>query len=136
MLYRIAVPGIIAVLALASGCATVGGPTAEEQVDGVIAAWQAALKAAELDTVLALYSEDYSSSQTPDKAALRRSLENAREFLPELETDLSQAQTTVNGGSATVGPVRMNARGRDFSMQITLAEEQDGWKIINTETGN
>lgn len=59
-------------LVLVAGCLTTGkGPSDEESVAAMLAEWQAAFEAQDLDRMMVVYSEDYLGSRGEGKEQLR-----------------------------------------------------------------
>ncbi len=126
----------VLVLALIVGCQSAPkGPTDEELIADVIATWQTAITGKDLDGMMALYSENFTGSRGEDKAGVRSFLEQvmAMGYLDGIAIDATGATTTVEEGTATVGPVSSTTSMGPASLTFKLAKEEDGWMIVGTE---
>ena len=134
---------VLAVLAVVvAGCAALGGKSDADLVCDVMTQMDAAMSAGEVDAVMACYSEDYEGrgrgGSTMTKEGMRERLER---FLPraaegggQRRTDMSQAAATVDGDTATFGPVMRQGRQGTRTTQYNLKKEADGmWRIVGTE---
>ena len=135
---RIAVFGVaVLVTALVCGCAGQGkGPTDEELIAGMLADWNAAFAAQDLDQIMAAYSEDFESEQSADKEGVRGFLERAIDegYLDGAEIILDGAETIIDGESATVSPVDLDGDFGSVSLELVLKKEADGaWRIVASE---
>ena len=130
MLHKTLTLGLATVLMLGAGCAGMHGASDEELLTDLLETWATAFQAVDAETTLALYSEDYESEYTPNKAAMRQFLESdrAQDFLSQMDIDTTEAQTTIEGDTATIEPIHMG----QFSLSLSLAKESDGWKIVNS----
>lgn len=128
----------VVALVVAAGCATtsVKGPSDQEQVAGVVAAWKAAFEANDLDAIMAFYSEDYSSSQGGNKAGLRDFLDTAikRDYLKDAKVDITAAEVKVEGAMAQVAPVRLSGLRGGMNLKLDLKKEAHGWLIVSSDT--
>jgi ketosteroid isomerase-like protein len=127
--------GVVA-LSLVLGCQTAPkGPTDEELIAGVVSGWQEALTAKDMDALMALYSENYVGQQGEDKAGVRTFLEQAAAmgYLDGMEVDASGAETVIEEGTATVGPVVLSGAMGSMNMKLEFAKEEDGWLIVSGE---
>ncbi len=129
--------GIVMALAIVGmGCAALGGMSDTDLVCDVMTQWDAAMKAGDVDAVMAFYSEDYEGMQGMGRDRMREMLE---QFLPRMAEaeesvfDLSAAVPTVEGDTATFGPVTLQMGQRSFDLQYNLAKGADGvWRITGT----
>ena len=124
-------------LVLVAGCLTTGkGPSDEELVAGMLAEWQAAFEAQDLDRMMVVYSEDYLGSRGEDKEQLREFVAGAMEqgYLEDAEINLEDAETTIEGDTATVAPVTLSGAQGSIDLQIDLKREADkAWRIVSGE---
>jgi ketosteroid isomerase-like protein len=128
--------GLVA-LALVAGCQSAPkGPTDEELIATVISGWQEALTAKDFDALSALYSESYVGERGEDKAGMRQFLEQAAGmgYLDGMTIDISGAETTIEEGKASVGPVVISGAMGEMKMQMNLAKEEDGWLLVGGKT--
>ena len=132
---RCTVLGVV-IVALALGCQSAPkGPTDEELVANLVADWQTALEAKDMEALMALYSENYVGQQGEDKAGVRNFLEQAAAmgYLDNLQIDTSGAETSIEEGTASVGPVAITGPMGGMNFTMKLAKEEDGWLIVKGE---
>jgi len=132
------VKGIVGILAVAvmAGCAGYAkGPTDAELVQGVIDSWKAAMVAQDIEKIMAAYSEDFSNYEVPDKDGIREFLEGAIDmgYLEDAEIFLEDAETEIEGESATVYPIDFASAAGEVTMELTLTKEAGGWLITSME---
>ncbi len=123
---------------LAAGCATTGkGLSDEEQIAQRIEEGLAAVKALNFDAFDGFVSESFDSSAVGDKEDLLDYLENANSmgFLKDLEVDLSEAVTTINGLEAEVAPVYVSGVFGSLTLDFTGVKENGVWYISGVEPG-
>ncbi len=124
------------VLMLVPACATSTPKlTDEELLDALTQGYLAALKAQDIDKVMAFYSEDFSNDQFGDKAGVRSFMESSKDsgFLMELEVDVSENQITITGNTATGGPVILKGWFGSIPVTSESVKEEDGWKIVSMD---
>ena len=117
------------------GCQTAKGPSDEELLSKSIQDSIAAIKAGDIEKLLAFYSESFSNAQMGDKKGFRGFLENARGmgYLKDLEIDMTQAKTVITGKTATVGPVSIEGAFGSTTANFSSAKEKDGWKVTGMD---
>jgi hypothetical protein len=123
----------VVAVALIVGCASAPkGPTDEELVAQVVTQWEEAIVAKDLDAAMALHSESFSNAEAADKAAWRSYLEwiMASGYLDGAEVDTSGAETVIEEGTATVGPMVLSSAAGVFNIELNLAKEEGGWMIV------
>jgi beta-fructofuranosidase len=126
------------VVALIFGCACT--PKAVGDEAGVMATmdeYRRAFLAADVEALLALYSEDWRDHHGSTKEYLKAGYEEMREKASHkgLEVDLSKIEVLVDGDTATVTPVTLSSPEGSITYTHTLKKEADGvWRLIRTET--
>ena len=128
---------LVMIMALVgTGCAVFGWMNDTDRVNDVMTQWDAAMRAGDVDAVMALYSENYKGWRGTSVDELRERLEN---WLPRMAEagesvfDISEAVPTVDGNTATFSPVTLRMRDRAFQIRYTLTKEADGvWRISGT----
>jgi hypothetical protein len=123
----------VVAVALIVGCASAPkGPTDEELLAQVVTQWEQSVVAKDLDAMMALYSESFSNAEAADKAAWRSYLEwiMASGYIDGAEVDVSGAETTIEEGTATIGPLVLSSAGGIFNIGLDLAKEEAGWLIV------
>jgi ketosteroid isomerase-like protein len=126
----------VLVVVLIGGCQSAPkGPSDEELIAAVIANWQTAITGKDVDGIMALYSENFAGSQGEDKAGTRTFLEQAMAmgYLDGIEVDAAGAETTIEEGTATVGPISATTMMGTASLTFKLAKEEDGWLFVGSE---
>jgi len=129
---------VVAMLAvLACGCAGQGkGPTDQELIAGTLADWKAAFEAQDIDQIMAAYSEDFEGERSADKAGVRGFFTRAIDagYMDSAEIILDDAETLIDGETATVSPVDLSGDFGSVSLELILQKEADGaWRIIASE---
>lgn len=122
-----------AVLFIASGCATLGGGSDEQQVARTVQNWMAATEAQDLDAIMALVSEDFSGQGGADKAAFRQYIGGLIDsgMFDGAEVSDSRAQTTIEGDRAEVRFLDLSSYAGAVVVDLTLQRDPDGrWRIV------
>jgi ketosteroid isomerase-like protein len=126
---------VFVIMAMIIGCATMPfGPTPTEEVAGVLADYQTAWKAQDVEKVMSLVSDNYSNSQGLDKPALRGFFEGlaAQGVLQSVTMSTEECKIVVDGDIATAGPVIYDPPTISYSYKFK--KEADGvWRIVNAE---
>lgn len=127
----------VALVVAASGCATLfGGPSDAELVAALMAKWETAFEANELETILSCYSEDFTGTNSSSKERLRAFLSGMIDggVLEGIQIDLEQAETTIEGETARVAPVALEVDYNYLSLDLELRKETDGvWRIVGSQ---
>ncbi len=126
----------VSVVLVASGCAMLqGGPSDEEALHKLLETYTTAMQAGDVDTVIPLYSTSYET----ERGDYEQSMERMRQFVPrfaERDIDLSteSAEVTVDGDTASVGPINFESERGGWNTTLLTAKEEDGcWRITGTE---
>ena len=127
----------LALVYLASGCATLkGGPSDEELLGALLETYMKAISEGDAEGVIALYSKNYESPRGGDYES---TTERLREFIPrfadyDVEVSSDDAKVEVDGNQGKVGPINFDAGGRAWSTTLITTKEDDGcWRITGTE---
>ncbi len=127
-----------AAILLLVGCASGGGgaaagPSDEELIQTLVDTAMTALAAKDIDTLVALYSDDF-SSDSGDKADTEAFLQGAAEqgFLDGLEIDQSGMAITVDGMTASAGPIALEGAFGAITLSFEL-EKRDGSWIVTSQ---
>ncbi len=127
---------LLAVLALFVGCASSGGgskgPSDEELINNLVVEAMAALKAKDIDGMVASYSDDF-NSDNGDKAATIAFLQGAADqgFLDGVEVDTAAMEIAVEGDSAKAGPVALEGAFGALSLSFDLAKRDGRWWVVS-----
>ena len=130
---------LVAVLlaVLVCGCASLGkGPADGERIAGMLADWKAALEAHDVDKLMTAYSEDFEGRGGAGKEQVREFLQGAIDqgYLDGAEISLEDAETTIDGGTASVGPVVLSSDRGAMEIELKLIKESDGaWRIVGSD---
>ena len=142
---RGSVPGLVLVaLALAvllGGCASSGagggarGPSDEELIQQLVDTTLEALKAQDIDTMVAAYADDFDSNQGMDKAGMVEFLNGAKEqgFLEGVTVDTSGMTSTIEGTSANVGGISLEGAFGVLDLAFKLEKRDGSWVITYQE---
>ncbi|HEO70864.1 MAG TPA: nuclear transport factor 2 family protein [Candidatus Hydrogenedentes bacterium] len=129
-------------VSLLAGCSGLGGgPSDEELIEGQLQALHDALFAGDAETILALFSNDFSHYEVPDKSTLADYLEMGVDmgYLDDLESHGAQitweeADITIEENTATVYPIDASADLGAVTLELTFKKESDGvWRIIGAD---
>jgi len=135
------------IAAMVCGCETTGdrtpaeevvktsGPTPVEQVTGALAAYHAAIKAQDVENIMAAISDDFRSS-TSDKDGLRAFFEGAvaQGVFLGMRIGAERCKVVVTGNTATATPVTYGGSGSSSSYKYSMRKEADGmWRIVSSE---
>lgn len=94
-----------------------------------------ALKAKDIEKVMAQYSEKFTSAKLQDKAAVKALFDMASNsgYLDGLEVDDAEAKYTVDGAKATVGPIKVSGSFGTATNTFYLTKEGDKWLITGQD---
>lgn len=120
------------VMTLASGCATMGKKSPEEQVRAQLSTWRDGLMAKDLDLLMSVYSEDFTSDQGGTKSDLRNFVQGAIDagYIDNAEVRLDNTIVTVEGDKAIASPVQLVGPMGGMDLKLEFAQEAEGWMIV------
>jgi len=127
--------GVVAAL-LVCGCAILArGPSDEELIASTLAEWKAGLVEEDLDRFMATHSEDFASSQGGGKEELGEFIGGVMDqgYLEDAEVNVEDAETTIEGDTATASPVEVEGVFGVMVFEMTLRKEDSTWRIIGME---
>ncbi len=122
---------------VAAGCATTGGASDAEQIDAFLGEWAAAIVAADLDKMMATYSENFTHDgyeyDAADKAALREYTQGSIDMgnFEDVELNVEDADVEIEGKTATVYPIEYSIAEGTITIELFLAKEKAGWLITD-----
>jgi hypothetical protein len=127
----------VVLAAMLSACAGRGGPSPEEEVQAAMDGFHASMIEGDLDSIMALISDDYSNSQGADKAQMQGFLGQAASqgFFTDMKVDLANAETVIDGDSASVSSVIYNTALGALTLSYELKKENGVWMFTGTEIG-
>lgn len=127
----------LALVYVASGCATLrGGPSDEELLGELLTNYKTALEEGDVDKLIGLYSKNYQTSRggTYDEMVSR-----LREFVPrfkefEVEVVVADANIAIDGNTAKLGPITFDSPRGSRDMALIATKEDGGvWRITGRE---
>lgn len=125
--------GIVALAVIGLvGCAGGGGGASdEEMIRSLIDQAMAALKAGDIDAMVAGYAEDFTSDQGGGKAEMREFLNGAKEqgFLDGIQVDTSNLVITVDGEKATAKPIDLEGAFGALTVEFELQKRDGQWLV-------
>ena len=130
----------MSVLALAmvvmAGCQSNGGsgsgPSDEEVINAMVVDMMAALKAQDIEKMMAPYSEDF-ESDNGDLDATREFFNGAKEggLLDDIEIDTSSMELTFEtSDKANVGPIDLEASFGTLTLEFDLEKRDGTWVVV------
>ena len=129
----------LAVCALAvfafAGCESIGGGggmSDEELIRSLVDDAMAALKAQDIDTMVANYADSFDSDQGGGTAGMKEFLEGAKEggFLEDIEIDLSNLVVRVDGDKATAKPIELEVAALgSLTLEFDLEKIDGRWQV-------
>jgi hypothetical protein len=126
----------VALLYVASGCATLGGgPSDEDMLGELLLKYKACMEEGNAEGVIALYSENYESARG---GTYEEMVERMREFIPrmaerDIELGIGEAEVQIDGDTARVGPIVSEGRNRTRRTILLCAKEDGSWLITGRE---
>lgn len=137
---RLVLPSLIIAglaLCLVSGCTTTKGPSDEEVIAKLTQECVAAAQAKDIDKLMTYFSDKFENAQYGDKEGLKDFLMMAKDsgYLDDVEIDLADAKTVVEGDTATVEPVSIQGSFGQAVLTFSSAREGGTWKIVGMDIG-
>ena len=128
---------LFAVIAMTSGCATLGGGKSDEElITEAVTAWKTAIEAENIDDMMALYSEDFEGSEGEDKAGVRQRTEGFIDggMLADITIGLDAVEVSVDGDSASASNISIEFAQGEIYLKFDLKKEaKKTWKFISSE---
>ena len=119
--------------AVAAGCATSGGRSAKEAVQARIEAWRADMLTMDYDAIMVHYSEDFENAEGLGKNQYHDYLMRFKEYMSAMQIDLSTAEITIDGGTATANAIEITVPSGPYVMDMTLRNESGTWLIYRSK---
>jgi hypothetical protein len=125
-------------VAAVAGCASgAKGPSDEELITNTVNTFVTGMKTKDVDLLLSAVSENFSTSDAPDKASLGDFLKNAIDagYLEEVEIGMEEAtrEFTDAKDSVYVYPLEIESLAGVATMGLTLAKEEGNWLIAGMD---
>ncbi|MHC5059648.1 MAG: YybH family protein [Planctomycetota bacterium] len=127
---------VVGLFVLAGGCKMAGGLGDEAQLTAALGQWKAATEAQDIDKMMEPYSENYEGNRGEGKEGVREFLSGMKKqgALEEIDMDISEAEITIEGDEATVGPITYSGDWGEVQMVRNLKKESDGiWRVVSAE---
>ncbi len=133
--------GMVAALAvvLMVGCATTGGSSSslspQEASAQTVAQWADALKAQDIDAIMATFSEDFEHFDWGDKAGATDFMSEAIEmgYLEDIEVDLSEAEYELDEDLVAVYPIEIIGNFGEITLELLFAKGANGYQIVGMD---
>ncbi len=125
----------VLIVVLAGSC-QVGGPSDKDLINWTMTDWKAALKARDLDRLMATYSENYVSVRASGKDSVRERMTRIfdRGWMDNVKINLENAKTTIDRDKAQFGPVEFISDEDMFTYEYTLLQKEYGaWFIVGSK---
>ncbi len=117
-----------------AGCATTGGGMSPvEEVLATMKAYAVAMKANDVDAVVAFFSEDWESDDGATKEVLQDWFQGQADdgIYDDIEIILTDTEVSVDGDTATMGPVGYETPGGTTEYEYEMKKESDGvWRCV------
>ena len=126
----------MAVAAMVAGCATGGGVDNEALIRQTLGGWTEGVTGGDIEKVMAAYSENFDHYEYGKKASLKQFLGGLMDQgqFDNAEVSLDDAEITIEGDTAKVYPVDLEASFGGATLELTLKREDDGvWRITTME---
>lgn len=127
---------VVSVLALVSGCSTLGkGPSDEELAMEAATTFSQAVVSKDLEGAMAVVSEDFFNSDAGDKAALGDYIQGAMDagYFENGKCDVTAAEVTLEGETATVYPIQMSSDMGAITVSLELKKEKGGFMVVDLD---
>jgi len=123
--------------AFVSGCASLmGGVSPEESINQALAVIKEGFEAVDVDKVMTVYSEDFERNDGGTKEDAADMLHGYADqgYLDDLEVGLDNVEITVDGHTATAGPVEFSSSFGVMEFMYSFKKDADGvWRVTGTE---
>lgn len=130
------VRGILAVslVAVVSGCASMpGGASVEDEVLATMAKYVEAMKANDVDGLVAFFSEDWENDEGATKDVLEGYFQGLADqgLNEDTEVILDETKVVMEGKVATMGPVVYKSSQDETAWEYEMVKEADGvWRCV------
>ena len=124
---------VLAVFAF-TGCESTGGGggmSDEDAIKGLVDDAMAALKAGDIDTMVANYADSFESDQGGGTAEMKEFLQGAKEqgFLDEIQIDLANLVIAVDGTKASAKPIELEGAFGSLTIEFDLEKIDGRWQV-------
>jgi len=128
-------PVVAVLIVVLAGSCQVGGPSNEELINWTMTDWKAALKARDLDRLMATYSENYVSARASSKDLVRERMAGIfdRGWMDNVKVNLENAKIKIKGDKAQFGSVEFISDEGKLSYEYILQKEYGAWFIVGSE---
>lgn len=129
---------IVGLSLIVVGCQTGKKVTPEEAISAQVNKFAEALKAKNLDGVMAVFSEKFEHYEWGDKAGAREFLQQALDagYLDDLQVDLSQMQIKVEGSKGTAYPIDIKGNFGSTTVELIFTNENGNWLVTGLDASD
>ncbi len=129
---------IVCVSWILFGCQTAKKVTPEEAVTAQVNKFAEAMKAKNVDGIMAIFSEKFEHYEWGDKAGAREFLQQAIDvgYLEGVEIDLSKMQVKVEGSTATAYPIDVRASFGATTVEMVFTKENGNWLVTGVDASD
>ncbi len=120
------------------GCQTAKKVSPEEAITAQVNKFAEALKAKNIDGVMAGFSEKFEHYEWGDKAGAREFLQQASDagYLDGLVVDLGSMQIKLEGNTATVYPIEISGNFGSTTVELIFTNEDGNWLITGLDASD
>ena len=122
----------LAVVAFA-GCESMGGGgvSDEELIKSLVDDAMAALRAGDIDAMMANYAETFDSDQGGGAEGMKLFLEGAKDAgaLDDIQIDLGNLVITVHGNKASAKPIELEGDFGELTVEFDLEKIDGSWMV-------
>ena len=128
------IAGLCGALMMA-GCATGGSADPSAAIAKQVKGFVGALKAEDLDAVMALVSENFKHYEYQNKAGLKDFLSQAIDmgYLEDVESDIEGMEVKMEGVKGTAYPVELSGAFGTATLELEFTQEDAGWMITGMD---
>ncbi|NIA13744.1 MAG: hypothetical protein GWP08_06650 [Nitrospiraceae bacterium] len=128
----------VVIAMMAVGCATCGGGASdEEQIQALLAKWEQACVAADMDQLMATISDDFAHKgyeyEAADKEELAAFIEYSIDegYLDGVEISFEDADVEIDGDTATIYPIDFLNDVGAATVELVAKKEKGGWIFVD-----
>ena len=121
---------------LVGGCATAPEKLSDdEQIRSMLSTWKQGVEAHDWDLVMTAYSDSFSHPDAGSKDEMRKAFVDAQEEgqLNEAQVNLDAVTVEIAGDTATVSGIKIHTSSEEIAVELTMAKEPDGWRIVRND---
>lgn len=129
---------VVLSVAVIVGCQTAKKMTPEEMIMGQINKFAQALKAGDVEGVMAVFSDKFEHYEWGDKAGAKEFLQQAKDagYLEGLDIDVGKVQVKVEGDKATAYPIEVFGNFGSTTVEFVFTNENGTWLITGLDASD